>query len=142
VLVAAPAVTGIRRLRGTFQRTHFAYVVFVPKRRRKAIFGQTRRQLGPIFHAKGRQIIEVHMMPDDTRMCIAIPAKHPVVSVIEFLKGKRAIAVARLGGKRRETARARISGPAVTPYRPSGSNWNRSSPSSAGRKRRMEHVDN
>jgi len=27
------------------------HLVFVPKRRRKAIFGQTRRQLGPIFHA-------------------------------------------------------------------------------------------
>ena len=31
------------------------YVVFVPKRRRKAIFGQTRRQLGAIFHALARQ---------------------------------------------------------------------------------------
>jgi REP element-mobilizing transposase RayT len=27
------------------------HVVFVPKQRRKAIFGQTRRQLGAIFHA-------------------------------------------------------------------------------------------
>ena len=26
------------------------HVVFVPKKRRKAIFGQTQRQLGPIFH--------------------------------------------------------------------------------------------
>jgi hypothetical protein len=43
------------------------YVVFVPKRRRKAIFGQTRRQLGAIFHALARQkecqIIEGHLMP-------------------------------------------------------------------------------
>ena len=31
------------------------HVVFVPKRRRKAIFGQTRRQLGAIFHAPARQ---------------------------------------------------------------------------------------
>jgi putative transposase len=31
------------------------HVVFVPKRRRKAIFGQTRRQLGPIFHALAKQ---------------------------------------------------------------------------------------
>ena len=31
------------------------HVVFVPKRRRKAIFGQTRRQLGAIFHALARQ---------------------------------------------------------------------------------------
>ena len=30
------------------------HVVFVPKRRRKAIFGQTRRHLGPIFHVLAR----------------------------------------------------------------------------------------
>ena len=34
-------------------------------------------------------------------MCIAIPPKHPVASVIGFLKGKSAIAIARLGGKER-----------------------------------------
>ncbi len=31
------------------------HVVFVPKRRRKVRFGQTRRHLGPIFHALARQ---------------------------------------------------------------------------------------
>ena len=31
------------------------HVVFVPKRRRKVIFGQTRRQLGPIFHGLAHQ---------------------------------------------------------------------------------------
>src|SRR5437867_3902520 len=61
------------------------HVVFVPKRRRKAIFGQTRR----------------HLMPDHVHMCIAIPPKHPVASVIGFLKGKSAIAIARLCGKER-----------------------------------------
>ena len=44
------------------------HVVFVPKRRLKAIFGQARRQLGAIFHALARQeecqIIEGHLMPD------------------------------------------------------------------------------
>jgi REP element-mobilizing transposase RayT len=74
------------------------HVVFVPKGRRKVIFGQTRRQLGPIFHAlarqKGCQILEGHLMPDHVHMCIAIPPKHPVASVIGFLKGKSAIAIA------------------------------------------------
>ena len=55
------------------------HVVFVPKRRRKAIFGQTRRQLGTIFHALARQkecqIIEGHLMRDHVHMCIAIPPK-------------------------------------------------------------------
>ena len=81
------------------------HVVFVPKRRRKAIFGQARRQLGAIFHALARQkecqIIEGHLMPDHVPMCIAIPPKHPVASVIGFLKGKSAIAVARLSGQER-----------------------------------------
>ena len=40
-------------------------------------------------------------MPDHVHMCIAIPAKHPVASVIGFLKGKSAIAIARLSGKER-----------------------------------------
>ena len=44
------------------------HVVFVPKRRRRAIFGQTRRQLGQIFHALARQkecqIVEGHLMSD------------------------------------------------------------------------------
>jgi putative transposase len=34
-------------------------------------------------------------MPDHVHMCISIPPKYPVASVIGFLKGKSAIAVAR-----------------------------------------------
>ena len=34
-------------------------------------------------------------MPDHVHMCIEIPPKHPVASVIGFLKGKSAIAIAR-----------------------------------------------
>src|SRR5215831_3780883 len=49
------------------------HVVLVPKGRRKAIFGQTRRQLGPIFHALARQkecqIVEGHLMPDTMYIC-------------------------------------------------------------------------
>ena len=74
------------------------HVVFVPKRRRKVIFGHIRRQLGPILHALAKQkecqIVEGHLMPDHVHMCIAIPPKHPVASVIGFLKGKSAIAIA------------------------------------------------
>jgi len=66
---------------------------------------KTRQHLGPIFHALARQkecqIIEGHLMPDHVHMCIAIPPKHPVASVIGFLKGKSAIAIARLCGKER-----------------------------------------
>src|SRR5260370_39920736 len=81
------------------------HVVFVPKRRRKVLFGQARRKLGEVFHALARQkecqIIEGHLLPDHVHMCIAIPPKYPVASVIGFLKGKSAIAMARLCGKER-----------------------------------------
>jgi putative transposase len=64
-----------------------------------------RKQLGSIFHELARQkecqIIEGHMMADHVHMCITIPPKFAVASVIGFLKGKSAIAVARLQGKER-----------------------------------------
>jgi putative transposase len=68
------------------------HVVFVPMRRRKVLFGQARRKLGEVFHALARQkecqIIEGHLLPDHVHMCIAIPPKYPVSSVIGFLKGR------------------------------------------------------
>ena len=79
--------------------------MFVPKRRRKVLFGRVRRQLGEIFHALARQkecqIIEGHLKPDHVHICLAIPPKYQVASIIGFLKGKSAIAVARLRGKER-----------------------------------------
>ena len=81
------------------------HVVFVSKLRRKAIFGQARRQLGAIFHAlaqqKECQIIEGHLMPDHRAYVYRHSLKHPVASVSGFLKGKSAIAIARLSGKER-----------------------------------------
>lgn len=82
------------------------HVVFVPKRRRKALFGNIRRHLGAIFHQLARQkecqIIEGHLMSDHVHICIQIPPKHSVASVIGFLKGKSAIAIARkFGGRER-----------------------------------------
>jgi len=82
------------------------HIVFVPKRRRRQLYGQIRRQLGAIFHALARQkecqIAEGHLLPDHVHICIAIPPKHAVAQVIGFLKGKSAIAIARqFGGKER-----------------------------------------
>ena len=39
--------------------------------------------------------MEGHMMKDHVHMCIAIPPKHAVASVVGFIKGKSALAVAR-----------------------------------------------
>jgi putative transposase len=75
------------------------HVVFVPKYRRKVMFRDIRKFLGPIFHELARQkecrIVEGHLMPDHVHMCIEIPPKYSVASVIGFLKGKSAIAIAR-----------------------------------------------
>jgi putative transposase len=75
------------------------HVVFVPKYRRKVMFGEIRQSLGPIFHELARQkecrIIEGHLMSDHVHMCIEIPPKYSVSSVIGYLKGKSAIAIAR-----------------------------------------------
>ena len=85
------------------------HVVFVPKYRRKVMYGEIRKFLGPIFHELARQkecrIVEGHLMPDHVHMCIEIPPKYAVSSVIGFLKGKSAIAIARqFGGKQRNFA--------------------------------------
>ena len=81
------------------------HVVFVPKYRRKALYRELRQQLGAIFHELARQkecrILEGHLVADHVHMCIAIPPKHAVASVIGFIKGKSAIAIARLQGKER-----------------------------------------
>jgi len=73
------------------------HVVFVPKRRRKAIFGQTRRQQGrfstPWPSRKSARL---------SKGASCQTTKHPVASVIGFLKGKSAIAIARLCGKERD----------------------------------------
>ena len=55
--------------------------------------------LGEIFHDLARQkecrIIEGHLLADHVQMCLEIPPKHAVASVIGFLKGKSALAIAR-----------------------------------------------
>ncbi|MDJ0706660.1 MAG: IS200/IS605 family transposase [Leptolyngbyaceae cyanobacterium MO_188.B28] len=82
------------------------HIVFVPKYRKKVIFGEIRKFLGPIFHELARQkecrIVEGHLMRDHVHMCIEIPPKHAVSSVIGFIKGKSALEIARkFAGKKR-----------------------------------------
>ena len=82
------------------------HVVFVPKRRRKALFGSIRQKLGGVFHELARQkecrIVQGHMLPYHVHMCIEIPPKYAVASIVGFLKGKSAITIAReFAGKER-----------------------------------------
>ena len=75
------------------------HVVFIPKCRRKALFGELRKHLGPVFRMlteqKESRIEEGHLMPDHVHMLIAIPPKYAVAHVVGFIKGKSAIHIAR-----------------------------------------------
>ena len=55
------------------------HVVFIPKYRKKALFGALRRELGPIFRELARQknctIEEGHIMTDHVHMLISVPPK-------------------------------------------------------------------
>ena len=66
------------------------HVVFVPKGRKKELFGKIRRFLGTVFHElaleKRCKILEGHMLNDHVHMMIKIPPKHAVSSVIGYIK--------------------------------------------------------
>ena len=76
------------------------HIVFIPKYRKKVLFGQIRKEMGEIFHRLARQkeslIEEGHLMPDHVHMMISIPPKYAVSQVVGFIKGKSAIHIARL----------------------------------------------
>ncbi len=75
------------------------HLVFIPKHRKKELYGKIREFLGPVFHElaqqKGCTIVAGHMVSDHVHMLIKIPPKHAVSSIIGYIKGKSAIAVAR-----------------------------------------------
>src|SRR5580692_6434447 len=82
------------------------HVVFVPKYRKKKLYGEIRRFLGPVFRElaghRNCKILEGHMVQDHVHMLITIPPKYSVSEVIGYIKGKSAIAVARqFGGRKR-----------------------------------------
>ena len=82
------------------------HVVFIPKCRRKVLFGELRRHLGLVFRGLAEErecrIEEGHLMPDHVHMLISIPPKYSVAQVVGYIKGKSAIHVARtfMGRKR------------------------------------------
>jgi len=82
------------------------HIIFIPKMRKKKLYGDIRARLREVFHALATQkdckIIQGYLMSDHVHMLIEIPPKHKVSEVVGFLKGKSAIAIAReFGGKER-----------------------------------------
>ena len=81
-------------------------MVFVPKFRKKTLFGKIRKYLKGVFHElarqKGCEIISGHMAKDHVHTCISIPPKYAIAEVIGYLRGKSAIAVARQFGAKQK----------------------------------------
>ena len=75
------------------------HVVFIPKYRKKAVFGKIKKNLGVVFHDLARRrecrIEEGHLMPDHVHMLVSIPPKYSVAEVIGFIKGKSSIPLSR-----------------------------------------------
>lgn len=81
------------------------HVVFIPKGRRKALYGTLRPHLGEVFRTLAQQkesrIEEGHLLADHVHMMIAIPPKYAVSQVVGYIKGKSAIHLARVYGERK-----------------------------------------
>lgn len=75
------------------------HVVFIPKYRKKSIFGVLRREIGPIMRELARrygcEVLEGHVMPDHIHMLISIPPKLKISDAVGYIKGKSAIHIAR-----------------------------------------------
>ena len=75
------------------------HVVFIPKYRKKAIYGSLRRHLGQVLRELARQresdVEEGHLLADHVHMMVSIPPKYSVAQVIGYIKGKSAIYIAR-----------------------------------------------
>ena len=73
------------------------HIVFCPKYRRKAIYGQIKTDIGEILRQlcnyKGVEIIEGHLMEDHVHMLVSIPPKYSISSFMGYLKGKSALMI-------------------------------------------------
>ncbi len=74
-------------------------IVFIPKYRRKQLYGELLMHPGKVFRdlarLRGTEIEEGHRMPDQVHMLIAIPPEYAAAQGVRFIKGKNAIPFAR-----------------------------------------------
>ena len=74
-------------------------MVWIPKYRRKTLYGELRKHLGPVLRELARQrecvVEEGHLNLDHVHMLLSIPPKYAVAQVLGFIKGKSAIYIAR-----------------------------------------------
>ena len=71
------------------------HIVWVPKKRRKIIYGKLRNELRTIVKRlckyKSVEVIEGSMCIDHLHICLAIPPKYSVSTIVGYLKGKSAM---------------------------------------------------
>ena len=81
------------------------HIAFIPKCRRKVLYGELRKHLGEVFcrlaEQKECKIEEGHLLADHVHMMISIPPKYAVSQVVGYIKGKSAIHIARVYGEKR-----------------------------------------
>ena len=75
------------------------HVVWIPKYRRKALYGELRKHLGPMLRDLAQQreclVAEGHRTLDHVHMLLSSPPKYAVAQILGVLKGKSAIHCAR-----------------------------------------------
>ena len=71
------------------------HIVFAPKYRRKAFFGEKRLEIGKILRKlcefKQVTIVEAEVCPDHIHMLVEIPPKMSVSGFVGYLKGKSSL---------------------------------------------------
>ncbi len=81
------------------------HVVIVPKYRKKILYGPIRVQIGKIIRELAKQreveVVEGTACPDHIHLVLRIPPKHSVAFVMGFLKGKSAIRMHNVLGRKR-----------------------------------------
>ena len=87
------------------------HIVFVPKYRRKVIYGKLRKDIGTIIRQlcayKDVEIIEGHAMPDHIHILVKIPPKISVSSFMGYLKGKSSLMIYQRWGSAKYQYRCR-----------------------------------
>ena len=73
------------------------HIVFAPKYRRKAFYGEKRREIGAILRQlcewKNVEIVEAEVCPDHVHMLVKIPPKMSVSGFLGYLKGKSSVLI-------------------------------------------------
>ena len=87
------------------------HIVFIPKYRRKAIYGKLRRDIGVYLRRlceyKDVDIVEAHACTDHIHMLVKIPPKLSVSQFMGYLKGKSSLMIYEKWGNMRYKYRNR-----------------------------------